>query len=178
VANGREPHLLSEPWRRGYPGTPVPVHKIFRPRNHGAVSSGACAQIERKAIPKIAESSMSSAPGLLSGTSYLFCYAAARDHRGAGPKGRPREFQPVRRRPSVPPFTIILAGDWVSIETPEGSVRTRAWLNDQLRRIGGRWLGRLVAGSLVGPSITRRSARSLVSGCRVGPCGRIRSRFS
>jgi len=61
LANGREPHLLPEPWLRGYSG--VPVHKIFTPRNHGAVSSGACAQTERSAIPKIAESSMSSAQG-------------------------------------------------------------------------------------------------------------------
>jgi hypothetical protein len=50
VANSREPRSLLEPLLPVRSGFLCPQN--FRPQNHGAVSRGACDQIERKAILK------------------------------------------------------------------------------------------------------------------------------
>lgn len=59
----------------------------------------------------------------------LFCQS---QHR-ALPSLRRRAVDPeVHLHPAAAQARDIVAGDWVSIETPEGSVRARAWLNQDL----------------------------------------------
>ncbi len=59
----------------------------------------------------------------------LFCQS---QHR-ALPSLRRRAVDPeVHLHPAAAQARGIVAGDWVSIETPEGSVRARAWLNQDL----------------------------------------------
>ena len=59
----------------------------------------------------------------------LFCES---QHR-ALPSWRRRALDPqVELHPAAAAERGIHAGDWVSVETPEGRIRARAWLNDNL----------------------------------------------
>ena len=80
---------------------------------------------------------------LTSAKSTLFCQT---QHR-ALPSLRKRAPDPeVELHPEAAQARGIANGDWVSIETPEGSVRARARLNDQTRSARGGRRARLVAG--------------------------------
>ena len=112
---------------------------------------------------------------LTSAKSALFCQT----QHHALPSLRKRAPHPeVELHPAAAQARGIANGDWVSIETPEGSVRARARLNDGPRSARGGGRARLVAGlrrDSARPATTRSGRWAPTSTCSSAPLRSTRS---